>query len=190
MAKSVVINYKRHFALLGLAVALLALMRDLSFYGDARFLTNFAMIGALHATAVVLSLQLPTRRLPHRLAFVVITAALSVASTLAGAFLGRFLGGLAGALMLASFGGAATYWIFMRWFWLPRLPTHSLLVAAGICAITTVGSFYLAAAVGGFGGPTSEFRRGVADVMPTGSWWLAFSAVIWWFDKQTSARPA
>jgi hypothetical protein len=167
--------YKRHFLLLtGFAVCIGAaslahLALDLS--------VAFALYGALHATAMVLSLRAPVPAW-RQCAFVVIAAGLAVVAVRVGVYAGRWLiipgtaAGLYGSFALASVMGALAYGIVATLSGYARLTPTSLAAIALACAAATAGAVFILVHAH-FLGP---WWLAVL-------WWYAFSGGLWYFDR-------
>lgn len=186
------INYRRHFLLLTVGAAILPFVPEIRWLatgGDVRMVSIFAAVGSLHAVAVVLALR-SRQRLPKQIVFVALAAALSALCPIAGIMLGSHLGGFGTVILGASVLGAVTYWHLVRAFWIPGLPLKSLGFVAGLCALATPLAFLLAAAVAGFGAPSAEGWRPIADAIPSVAWWLTFSSTVYYFDAGPGRTPA
>jgi hypothetical protein len=186
------INYGRHFAMLAIGAAMLAFLPNLPLVGEARFIGLFVVVGALYGTAIVLALT-PLGGPLKMIAFVTVSAALSVLSPTLGIQTAALLGGagLGLAFMLASAIGAASYWHVVRWFWVRDLPHDSLWAAVFFCTIATPLAFLLAAAIGGFGAATLGLRGAISDAVPSVAWWMTFSLVLYYFDaRKRPSAPA
>ena len=126
---------------------------------------SFALYGALHASALVLTLR-ARQPIWHKCLFVAIAAGLSVISLrvgLVGRHLSETLPGNAGlytALGFSAVTGALTYGILVRLFWISAMTPGSLAAISFSCLLAT----FLALFTG------SHFHV-------LGPWWLA---VLWW----------
>jgi hypothetical protein len=173
------IQYKRHLTALILAITILwsVLAIDLVPVGVDRFVFFFGLMGALHATSLVVSLRDAKRTTPT-ISFIALAALLSVATPLSAwgpAWLTSHLTELVDArllltLALASAFDACAYWLLIRVFWLKSLTLADLWMTGTMCAAATVLSW----ASLGMLTPTSG-RWDVRDVIPTAAWWAAFS---------------
>jgi hypothetical protein len=156
--------YLRHFLLLGAFSVSLAVISRLHLLNNLD--ATFALYGALHAAALLLSLG--TRRPGWRQClFIVLAAGLSVMTLHVGIWLMHRLGGLPGnialytALGVAAWIGAVTYGISIRLSGIHPLKPRSLAMIGLGCTLATYAAFLTLA----------HFR-------PLGRWWLA---VLWWF---------
>lgn len=170
------IHYPRHFLLLGAFSVLLAVISRL------RLLTSpdasFAVYGALHAVAVVLSLG--RRSGWPQCLFIVLAAGLCVMSLYVGMWVMHLLGGLPGniglyaALGIGAWTGAVTYGISIRLWQIHRFNRRSLAmtgigcVAATYAAFLTLGYFH-------------SLGRWWLPVL----WWFAFSGGLWYRDRHS-----
>jgi hypothetical protein len=168
--------------------------------GNARFLTFFALIGAIHATSMVLSLRY--RATPVRgAALVALAALLSVVTPFLGfavtpvlpfvmplvlrllPFLkaigdstpgdsARFLFVVTGA----SACGASGYWFLVRWFWLKPLRFVDFFRTVTLCVFATSVAFVIPAVL-------VSMNRDVAGYLPTVLWWFAFPGSLYWSES-------
>ena len=180
VATAMRIRYKRHFATLTFAVLIFwfVLAYDTVPGGVDRLLFYFCLIGALHATSLVVSLR-DHKGWVSSFAFIALAAILSVA-TLFSIFLPAWLFSQVTSLRqdpklflslgLASAFGASAYWLVIRCFWLKSLRFLDLIMTAAICAAAAVLSWLGAGMIT----PTTG-RWNPGDVIPTAAWWVAFS---------------
>lgn len=157
-------NYTRHFSLLTAFAALTCVLSRLSF--PASLYVAFALYGALHATALVLSFPVPP---PFgRSGLFIATAAVLSATMLHLGILGmhwsaRMPGGLGTYVVLgfASASGAVTYGILIHIFRLNRLTAATLsTICLGCVSVSCLALFTL-------------------TLFPfLGPWWLA---IFWWY---------
>jgi hypothetical protein len=171
--------YSRHFLLLGCFSILSALITRLPLAIDLS--VSFAVYGALHASALVLTLRAP-QPIRRKCLFVLIAAGLCVITFRAG-ILGRQLFatltgnlGLYTALGLATITGALMYGVLIRLcgifpFTLASLSAISLgCMSATFLALFTAGPLH-------FPGP---WWLAVL-------WWHAFSGGLWYFERHGRA---
>ena len=140
---------------------------------------SFALYGALHAAALVLSLG--TRRMPWRhCLFIVLAAALCVMTLHLGTWIMHRLGRLPGnvglytALGVGAWVGAVTYGISIRLWGIRRLELRSLAVIGLGCALATYAAFLTLAHFHFLG------RWWLAVL-----WWFAFSGGLWYHDQRS-----
>jgi hypothetical protein len=155
--------YPRHFLWLGCFSILLAVMTRLPLSNDLSI--SFALFGALHASALVLSLRAP-QPIARNCLFVVISAGLCVITLRAGMVARHLFGALPGnlglytALGLATITGALTYGFLIR---LCRIFPMTL-ASLGAISLGCMSATFLAL-----------FTAGALHF--PGPWWLA---VLWW----------
>ena len=174
------IDYRRHFAILSVASIPLVFFDYLPLpEWTSRFIFLFGLIGALHALALVVSLNV-RGRLFRRVAFVCIIAGLSVLAPLVGAALAGLASPLGDArfylaLVLGSAFGASTYWLLIRVSWIPTLSCRSLVLATILCALTSPIAFIFAAALTDFGSNIEGALGLISNMILHIAWWFAFS---------------
>jgi hypothetical protein len=170
------ILYLRHLLLLGAFGAALAAISRLHLLSNPD--ASFALYGALHAVALVLSLG--TRRSRWgRCLFIVLAAALCVMTLHLGTWIMHWLGRLPGniglytALGVAAWTGAVTYGISIQLLGIRRPKPGSLAVIGLGCALATYAAFLTLAHVHFLG-------RWLLPVF----WWFAFSGGLWLYDRR------
>lgn len=158
-------NYARHFAVLGVATAVLFLLSRSELLSDT-LLLSFAINGALHASSLVLALSSPQSIL-RKLAFIGIAAALGALTMYVG-IIGLVLFAVVPGnerlyvvLGVCSLSGAITYGSLIRIFWIRRVSPRRILGVGFLCLLATSLAF---------------FARAYSDAL--GGWWLA---AVWWF---------
>ncbi len=166
--------YGRHFIVLACLAAVLAAASGWRPLGTV---DSFGLYGALHALAVVVSLR-QSKPLLHKLAFIIITSALSVLSVVLGVrgshLIGALPGGVGPSLLLAlsSAFGAASYAALVKGFWIDDLSPWAMATLVACCVSATL----IAARIDGV--PKSP--DGLWLALP---WWFAFSGVLWCYDS-------
>jgi hypothetical protein len=158
------LNYSRHFSLLTAFGALTCVSSRFSF--PASLSVAFALYGALHATALILSFQAPppVGRSGLFIATAAVLSAMMFHLGLLGSHLSARMPAGAGAYVVlgfASAAGALTYGISIRIFRLHRLTAVTLaMISLGCVSASCVALFIL-------------------TLFPfLGPWWLA---VLWWY---------
>ena len=173
------ILYPRHFLLLcafGVAVAVITRLHVLG-----NLDVSFALYGALHAAALVLSLKAHTS-VWRQCLFIVLAAGLCVLTLHVGMRVMHLLGGLPGnlglymALGTAAWTGAMTYGISMRLWRIHRLTLRALAVIGLGCVLATYAAFLALAHFHSLG-------RWSLPVF----WWFAFSGGLWYRDRHSRA---
>jgi hypothetical protein len=174
--------YRRHFLLLACFSVLLAVMTRLPLSNDLS--VSFALYGALHASALVLTLRAPQPMVRNCL-FVVTAAGLCVITLRVG-MIGRHLfGALPGnlgpytALGLATVTGALTYGVLIRLCAIFPMTRVSLSVISLGCMSATFLALFTA-------GPLHFPGPWWLAVL----WWHAFSGGLWYFDQRHSRAGA
>jgi hypothetical protein len=156
--------YLRHFLLLGAFSVGLAVISRLHLLSNLD--ASFALYGALHAAALVLSLGARRSGWVQCL-FIVLAAALCVMTLHLGLWIMHGLGRLPGSIALytalgvAAWAGAVTYGISVRLWGIRRIKPRSLALIGLGCAAATYIAFLT-----------------LAHVHSLGRWWLT---VLWWF---------
>jgi hypothetical protein len=169
--------YPRHFLLLSCLSVLLAVIPRPHLSSDLN--VSFALYGALHASALMLTLR-ARQPLWRKCLFVAVAAGLSVMALRVG-ILCRHLSatltgntGLYPALGFSAVTGALIYGILIRLFGISAITLGSLAAIALGCMV--------AAFVALFTGSQFHFGPWWLAVL----WWLAFSGGLWYFDRRHS----
>ena len=173
------IDSRRHFIFLVCAVLLLPALVEPAVRPVpdlfVRMYVYFGLVGLLNALTWVLALRgsAPAMR---QVAFVAVATALSTAALPAGVGVVTtilpsrddllFL-----AMLTASAGGAAAYWLAVRWFWLQRLAWSSLALSVVACVVATGSAVVVNMLMMGFERVPDSVRLDY----PTALWWFAFS---------------
>lgn len=168
--------YPRHFLLLACFSILLAVMTRLSLTDNLA--VSFVLYGALHASALVLSLRAP-QPIGRSCLFVVVAAGLCVITLRVG-MVGRHLfGALPGnlgpytALGVASATGALTYGMLIRLYGIFPMTRVSLSAISLGCVLATFLALFSA-------GPLHFPAPWWLTVL----WWHAYSGGLWYVDQQ------
>ena len=173
-------HYARHFTVLAAATVILFLLGHSSLFSDS-LIANFAINGALHASALALTLCAP-QSLWRKLAFIAIAAASSVLTLyvgIIGLVLFAVLPGnerLYVVLGVCSLWGAITYGSLVRLFWMRGFSPRLILAMSVLCVLATSLAFFLKAYVAALG-----------SWWLTAAWWFAFSGGLWYFDTHKDA---
>jgi len=192
------IQYKRHFLMLGLATIVLLLSYlgpDLVPAGDARFFSLFGLVGALHATSLVTSIRQGSA-VKLKIAFVALAAVLSAVTILLAMVAIPILSMIPGDsarfflfLLLASALGASGYWLLVRWFWLKALRFDGLIITVGVCTVATLvswGASMLLALLpwAWHEGLMRTTPQVITNILPTTAWWAGFSGSLYWIERR------
>jgi hypothetical protein len=196
------IQYRTHFTALAVAAVIFWVVRDFRlpvWISNFNFL-HYALMGALHATSIVVSLQ--GRRTALRfLGFITLATVLSAVTPLMGLIGSAVWIPLADTLrendlsadailVTGSVIGASGYWLLVQLFWFRARRRTSWFWAVVFCATLTL---LVALTLHLFDG----YDRGVAKIdsdtlspMLTFGWWLAFSTSLYWSETTTHTSGA
>jgi hypothetical protein len=168
--------YKRHVGALLVAVLLLFFFSRWDLFEEP-YLPTFALSGALHAGALCVALRAPESAV-RKCLFIAIAASLSVLTLYIGILSLQLFAVLPAAerLYLAlgtcSMTGAITYGLLVRFFWMKKLSSRSILAIAVGCAAAACLAFLA----------KSHFEFLDSWVMAA-AWWGAFSGGLAYFDR-------
>ena len=168
--------YRRHFLLLAGLGAWLALITRLHLLGN--FNSSFAVYGAFHASALVLSLR-AAEPIWRQCLFIAVAAGLCVMALHIGMFGMQWAGkhsdtiGLYTVLGFSAWIGAVTYGVSIRLFGFLQLTPGMLAVISCSCLIATCAGWFT---LGYFQSP----ERWWLPVL----WWFALSGGLWYCDRQ------
>jgi hypothetical protein len=172
--------YARQFLLLAGSAVLLAVITRLHLLTD--LIICFAVYGALHASALVLSLR--ARQTAWRSClFILGAAALSVMTLRVGMLGGRLSGALSANLAiyavlgLSAVTGAIAYGILIRVFGIHELTARLLAVVSVGCLLATYVAFF-----------TLTHFHSLGRWWLAVWWWYAFSAGMWYCDRRQNAQ--
>ena len=167
--------YRRHFSLLiGMAVLLAIASRSSTMPG---LLGAYALYGAMHASAVALSLRRsqPMRRM---LPFIAAAALLSLSAAYLGmraaplAALPLGISGPRAVLAGCSIAGALGYGFLIRALRMLEIGGSALALIALACALATGAAFH-----------AGVHSRPLGSVSLAIAWWCAFSGGLWVRDR-------
>ena len=170
------LHYARHFGVLATATVIMLLLGHWDLLRNS-LLVTFAMNGAAHACAIVVSLRAPTASPARKAAFLAIAVALSILTLyvgIIGLVLFAMLPGnerLYLVLGLCALSGAITYGSLIRIFWIRTLFSRIILAMTVVCVLATSLAFFARA--------QWEF---LGAWWLAAAWWFAFSAGLWYFD--------
>jgi hypothetical protein len=168
--------YPRHFPLLICLSVLLAVMPRPHAASDLN--AYFALYGALHASALALTLR-ARQPIWQKCLFVAIAAGLSVVTLrigIVGKHLSETLPGNAGlytALGFSAVTGALIYGILIRRFWVSAMTPGSLAVICLSCLLATFAAPF-----------TGSHFHVLGPWWLVVVWWHAFSGALWYCDQR------
>jgi hypothetical protein len=172
-------HYGRQFGLLAVAALILLLLSRAAHFSEP-FLPTFAINGALHASALVLSLR-AHEVLWRKAAFIALAAAFSVFALYVGILALELFAVLPSnerlylALGLCAASGAITYGGLIRLFWMPKIPSRAILAIAFASVLAVLIGFFA----------RSHFSF-LGDWWLAAVWWSSFSGGLWYLDTQRS----
>jgi len=169
-------RYPRHFLLLiCLSVLVAAAPRPNASSG---LNASFALYGALHASALALTLR-ARRPIWQKCLFVAIAAGLCVITLRVGV-VGRHLSetlpgnaGLYAALGFSAVAGALIYGILVRLFWISAMSSASLAIISLSCLLAAFAALF-----------TGTHFRVLGPWWLAVLWWHAFSGALWYCDRR------
>jgi hypothetical protein len=178
------LNFRRHFALLACALAVIIILAQLDLFGTSSLLPDAAIYGAMHAIAFTGALEVRAT-LSRKSLFIVSAAVLDVAALYIGIFsLGLLSGTPIGVTLraylafgISSAAGAICYGLLIHFVWLPELTSRPVVQIACGCLVAT-----LLAVV-------AEHLIGVTGLWALAAiWWCAFSMGLWLFARSHALR--
>jgi hypothetical protein len=180
------IRYKLHFATLTAAVVVFCLAKDLSlpYWISSWNVFHYGLMGALHATCIVVSLR--DRKLARpiiALCFIALATVWSAATPILGLWASIFWApfydllrrnhlGTLSMILTGSAIGASGYWLLVRLFWLKSLRWTDWLRTAALCVAATLLSAIAVDAL--------NPRIDICSPIITIAWWFAFSISLYW----------
>lgn len=187
------IRYRLHFVALTVAAVVFLLAKDLAFpYWISNFdFFQYGLMGALHATCIVVSLRDRTVGRPIiALCFIVLATVWSAATPILGLWGSIFWApfsdllrrnhlGVLSILLAGSAIGASGYWLLVRQFWLKSLRRADWLRTVALCV---VGTLLSAVAVDALN-PSTEIFSPIITI----AWWFAFSISLYWSEMSAYA---
>jgi len=204
-----VIRYGLHFATLTVAAVTLWLAKDLYLpYCISNFdLFHYALMGALHAACIVISLRVhkvthPIIAFPiHALFFVMLATLISAVTPVLGLWgsivwapLGDILRenhlGTNVILLTGSAIGASGYWLLVRLFWLRCLRWADWLRTASLCVAATCLAGLALDMFGGDVHGVASLNGDIVSPTLTVAWWLAFSISLYWSESKEQANKS
>ncbi|HLY98603.1 MAG TPA: hypothetical protein VKT33_06015 [Candidatus Angelobacter sp.] len=191
------IQYRTHFIALAVAAVIFWVVRDfhLPVWISTLNFFHYALMGALHATCIVASLQGRKTAL-RSLGFIALAAALSAFTPLM-ALIGSVawipladflresdLGGDA-IFVTGSVIGASGYWLLVQLFWFRARRRTSWFWAVALCAAAT-WLVILGLHIFGYDSG-AKIEADTISPMLTFAWWLAFSTSLYWSETTEPA---
>lgn len=202
------IRYGLHFATLTVAVGVFWLAKDLTFF-ERFFNFNFfpfALIGALHAVSVVVSLR--DRGTTHpittflilALCFIVLAALWSAATPIMGLWGSMLWAPIADLLnreviliivfLTGSAIGCSGYWFLVRLFWVKSLRRRDWLRTAVFCMAATLLSVLALDMSGVVAGGVLTPSVDITLPILTVAWWFAFSISLYWSEMSEQSNKS
>jgi hypothetical protein len=169
------LNFRRHFVLLGCALAVIVILARIDPFGTAALLPEAAIYGALHAIAFTGALDV-TATLARKSLFILSAAVLDVVALYIGIFsLGLLSSSPVGisvraylAFGISAMAGAMCYGLLIRFFWMPDLTPRPIAQISLGCLAATLLSL------------VAEHLIGVTGLWALAAvWWCAFSGGLW-----------
>jgi hypothetical protein len=184
------IRYGVHFPVLIAAVLVFWFAKNLPLHVQISGMDfyQFGLMGVLHATAIVVSLQgWKPARIIAALCFVLLAAILSAATPVlalwTSALSAPLLNKLAGSgsdvipiFLLGSAIGCSGYWLMVRLFWFESFRPTDWLRTLSLCVVATASCF-------GLGRVLNANSDGIIVIL-TVTWWFAFSIGLYWSEER------
>jgi hypothetical protein len=198
------IRYGLHFATLTVAAVIFWLAKDLYLpYWISSFdFFHYALMGALHATCIVISLRdLKSPRKIIGLCFIALVALLSAATPLL-ALWGSVVWlpfadilhesglGFYSILLTGSAIGASGYWLLMRLFWLKSLRLADWLRTVALCVAATMLSGLVLDMLDGYVRGVRKLNDDIVSLALTVAWWFAFSISLLWSEMSVCGNQS
>jgi hypothetical protein len=190
------IRYKLHFATLTVAGIVFLLAKNLSLpYWISNFdFFHYGLMGALHATCIVISLRDRNAARPIiALCFITLATLWSAATPILGLwgssiwvplsdFLRRNQLGALSIFLTGSAIGASGYWLLVRQFWLKSLGRADWLRTVALCLVaTSLPEVFLRVL-----NPSIDLVSPIVTIL----WWFAFSISLYWSEVSRCAKKA
>ncbi|HET6843817.1 MAG TPA: hypothetical protein VFK06_19370 [Candidatus Angelobacter sp.] len=195
------IQYRTHFTALAVAAVIFWVVRDFRlpvWISNFNFL-HYALMGALHATCIVASLQCRKTTL-RSLGFITLATALSaftpfmaLIGSVAWVPLADILRendlGADAVFVTGSVIGASVYWLLVQRFWFRARRRTSWFWAVALCATSTSLVLLGLHIFGGYDHGVAKIEADTISPMLTFGWWFAFSTSLYW-SETTELRNA
>jgi len=200
------IRYGLHFAVLTVAAVIFWLAKDiyLPFWISDFDFFHYALMGALHATCIVVSLldhraTHPIIAFPiYTFCFIMLVTILSAATPILGLWgsivwvplddilrekhLGSYSIFLTGSAI-----GASGYWLLVRLFWLKSLRRADWLRTVSLCVTATLLALLALDMFDGYVGGMAKLNADIISPILTVAWWFAFSISLYWSEISEQA---
>ena len=168
---------------------------------------HYALMGALHATSIVVSLR--DRRATHpiiafptyALGFITLATVLSAWTPVmglwgslvwlpfAGILRENHLGGYA-LYLTGSAIGASGYWLLVRLFWLKSLRREDWLRTVALCVTATLLAELALDMFDGYVRGVAKLNADIISPILTVVWWFAFSISLYWSEMSGQASKS
>jgi len=203
------IRYGLHFAALTVAVVVFWLAKDyrLPLWISNYDVFHYGLMGALHATSIVVSLR--DRRATHpiiafpilALCFIALAILWSAATPIMGlwgsivwtpivAILPRSDFNLSFIYLTGSAIGASGYWLLVRQFWLKSLRRTDWLRTVALCVAATLLSALVLEMFDGYDRGVAKLNDDIISPILTVAWWFAFSISLYWSEISGCANKS
>jgi len=198
------IRYKLHFATLTVAAVVFLLAKDLALpYWISNFdFFHYGLMGALHATCIVVSLR--DRKVARpiiALCFITLATVWSAATPILGLwgsifwapfydFLHRNQLGTLAMFLTGSAIGASGYWLLVRRFWLKSLRRADWLRTVALCVAATLLSLLTLDMLDTVARGVLKPSVDIVSPMLTVTWWFAFSISLYWSEMRGQANKS
>jgi hypothetical protein len=201
-----VIRYGLHFATLTVAAVIFWLAKDLYlpyWLSDFDFF-HYALMGALHAACIVISLR--DRRATHPIfafpiyasCFIMLAATLSAATPILGLWGAVVWTPIAAILPRSDFNlifiyltgaaiGSSGYWLLVRLFWLKSLRRADWLRTVALCVTATLLAALALSMFDGYVRGVAKLNADIISPILTVAWWFAFSVSLYWSEMSGDA---
>ena len=203
------IRYGLHFAALTVAVVVFWVAKDyrLPLWISNYDVFHYGLMGALHATSIVVSLR--DRRATHpiiafpilALCFIALAILWSAATPIMGlwgsivwtpivAILPRSDFNLSFIYLTGSAIGASGYWLLVRQFWLKSLRRTDWLRTVALCVAATLLSLLTLDMLDTVARSVLKPSVDIVSPMLTVTWWFAFSISLFWSEMRGQANKS
>jgi len=186
------IRYSVHFPALILAIPVFWSAKELPLHFKISGMDfyQFGMMGALHATAMVVSLRdWKLARLVMAFCFIMLAAAWSAATPIVALWVsspaldhlspwGGF--NVISLFLVGSAIGCSGYWLLMRLFWFESFQPLGWIRTVALCVAATLSCFGIARVLNADGD--------VINLIIMATWWFAFSLGVYWSEVRETRK--